>query len=128
MDPILALLLGLGPGVMQMLLGGNQPQQQQQTSTVTQDPTGYQSPILGLLDPLMFQSILQRLQQFSGAGMPGGVGGTSPAINDILNLLGGEWGGLLDQYGKPAPGSRVPRERQSRRLTAGPTTTGSLRA
>lgn len=105
--PWLPLLTAFGPGILQMLLGGNKPQEQQQTSTVTQQPTGYQSPMLGLMDPLMFESILRRIQQFSGAGMPGGVGGTSPAINDILNLLGGEWGGLLDQYkgqGESTPG------------------------
>ena len=113
--PWLPLLTAFGPGILQMLLGGNKPQEQKQLTTTTQDPTGDQSPLLGLLDPFMMESLLGRIQQFSGAGMPGGVsGGTSPALNDILNLLGGEWEGLLEGYkgldgpSKPRRGTTLP--------------------
>lgn len=114
MGALLPLLTAFGPMILGMLFGGNKPQEQRQTTTTTQDPTGYQSPMLGLLDPFMMESLLQRIQQFSGAGMPGGVGGTSPALNDILNLLGGEWSGLLEGYkglggpSKPRRGTAPP--------------------
>lgn len=94
--PIIASLIGLLP----MLFGGGSSGggEQQRTVTTETPPRGYQSPMLGLMDPLMGDQLLRQFQSYSGAGMPGGVGNVSPGLQGILDLLGGDWGELLEGY------------------------------
>jgi len=98
---IFAILLS---ALLPMLLGGNKGSgvsgtgSTDRTVTTETPPRGYQSPMLGLMDPLMADQLLRQFQSYSGAGMPGGVGNTSPGLQGILDLLGGDWGELLGQY------------------------------
>jgi len=67
-----------------------------QTTTNTQ-PVGYQSPMLGLADPAMFESLLRNLGAYSNWGGKS-IGG--PFIGEILKLMQEKtWPTLLKQYG-----------------------------
>jgi len=99
MDP-LTLIAMLAPSLLSTLFGGGEAGggEQQRTVTTETPPRGYQSPMLGLMDPLMADQLLRQLQSYSGAGMPSGVGNVSPGLQGILDLLGGDWGELLKGY------------------------------
>jgi len=92
--------MALGPSVLQMLTSGGKDgnqDQYKQTQEMTQSPRGYQSPNIGLLDPALMDMLIRNVQSFSGAGMPGG--GNMPGyLGDILDMLGGDAGGLIDAY------------------------------
>ena len=96
LGPIIAALIGLLPTLFGG--GGSGGGTQERTVTTETPPRGHQSPMLGLMDPFMADQLLRRFQSYSGAGMPGGVGNTSPGLQGILDLLGGDWGDLLGQY------------------------------
>jgi len=96
LGPIIAALIGLLPTLFGG--GGSGGGTQERTVTTETPPRGYQSPMLGLMDPFMADQLLRQFKSYSGAGMPGGVGNTSPGLQGILDLLGGDWGELLGQY------------------------------
>jgi len=90
------------PGIINLiggLFGGGGGTQQQQQETITeQEPGGYQSPLVGLLDPWMMENLLGRYGLLAGAGMPGGQGGLSASTQEIMRLLGEQWPELLAGY------------------------------
>lgn len=90
------------PGLFSMLtqiFGGGGSQQQQQAEQVTEEePRGYQSPLVGLLDPWMLETLLGRYGLLQGAGMPGGQGYQNPWSEEIIRLLGEEWPEILTRY------------------------------
>lgn len=90
----------LGSQILPMLFGKQTPEERTTTQETISEtpPSGYQSPLLGLADPLAFEMLLRNMGLFSGAGMPGGVGPASPQIANILQLLGSEWPKLLEGY------------------------------
>jgi len=115
MSPWLTLLATLGPGILQMLLGGGKTpttQQKQVTEqTIKQDPKGYQSPLLGLMDPLFADTMLSQVQGRAGGGMPGGKSNLSPQFADILALIRKELPLIMESYGKGGKGKNVPLNR-----------------
>jgi len=75
---------------------------QQQTTTTEQANPNYQSPLLGMMDPLIASMLVNNSQALGGAGMPGGVSrfGSSSGtmMNDILSLLQNEWPNISKGY------------------------------
>ena len=90
--PMIAIMLG--SQLIPMLFGKNQPTPTTTATTTTTPRKGYQSPMLGLADPLMFDTLLRNMQAYSGFG---GVGGASPYINSILELIKGQMPQILGQ-------------------------------
>ena len=69
------------------------------TVNTTQSPTGYQSPMLGLADPLGFEMLLKNMGAYSNWG---GKNISSPWISEILKMMGGStWPALLEGYKNP---------------------------
>lgn len=100
MDPTWLLAI---PGLFNMLMGlfgggGAGTQQQQQETVTEEEPRGYQSPLVGLLDPWMLETLLGRYGLLEHAGMPGGQGYQNPWTQEIIRLLGEEWPQLLQGY------------------------------
>jgi len=92
----------LASTLLPMLLrgrGGGDQEPLVQEQITEQEPRGYQSPLLGLLDPWMVQSLLGRYGLLQGAGMPGGAGGMSPFTEQIMQLLNQQFPELLAGYG-----------------------------
>lgn len=85
--------------LLPMLLGRGKQTQERVTETEI-PPRGYQSPLVGLADPMAFESILRNLQSHSGWGWPAGSGRgqASPQIAELLKLLQGEWPKLMSGY------------------------------
>lgn len=100
MDPGTAILIALqGINLLRGLFSGKGETQQAQQETVTErEPSGYQSPLVGLLDPWMMENLLGRYGLLAGAGMPGGKGGLSGSTQEIMRLLGEQWPELLRGY------------------------------
>jgi hypothetical protein len=101
MNAILPFLISiLGP----MLFGGNKSGSQdmttagRQTRTVTTPASGYQSPLVGLLDPMMANMLAQNVKRGSNWGWPAGQGIDTSWIDQMLSLLGGQWTKLLEGY------------------------------
>lgn len=93
------LLMALGPSVLNMIAGGNKGENDQYTQTTEETPRGYQSPSIGMLDPILTDLLLRNYQNYGGAGMPGG-GNLPGYFGDIFNMLGGDVKGLLEEYKK----------------------------
>ena len=52
-------------------------------------PRGYQSPMVGMLDPLLVDILLRNLRTWGGAGVGGqATGAYSPYVDQILKMLG----------------------------------------
>lgn len=66
-----------------------------QTTEVTSTPGGYQSPTLGLMDPLIGMLLTENQMRYSGAGFPGGAGLDTSNSMQLLNFLKGEYPRLL---------------------------------
>jgi hypothetical protein len=91
-------LLFMVPGLLQWLFSSKNPQVQTIRTEQETTPRGYQSPLLGLVDPLMFESLLRNLQSYQGAGMPSGVGGgASSSITNLLGLIGEQWPDIINK-------------------------------
>jgi hypothetical protein len=90
-------------GSVLLSLFGKSGNKQQQTTTTEQANPNWQSPLLGLMDPMIASMLLGNAQSLGGAGMPGGVsrfGGTSGTMmNDIMSLLQNEWPTIMGKYG-----------------------------
>ena len=96
MDPLVTILLTLGPALLQTLFGGsNQGTSQQQTTTSTSLPSGYQSPMLGMYDMLTGGLLSQQVKRTSNFGYPAGAGMDTSWIDQLLSTLGTEWPKLL---------------------------------
>lgn len=93
--PFMALAM-LGSALAPALFKGKG--KQVQTTTQQVPPRGYQSPMMGLMDPLMNELILRNLKYFQSSRLPGGGRFASPNIDRILGLLGKNWGGLIRGY------------------------------
>lgn len=121
MNPWLTALLTLGPGLIQMLFGQNKAptvtQQQKTDQTITETPKGYKSPLLGLVDPFMADTLLRQVRGFSGAGMPGGKGDLSPYFAELLELINTELPLILEGYTKNGTTSST--NLQKRKLNTG---------
>lgn len=99
MASILPLLIAiLGPMIFKGLSGGSTDSSGRQTRTVTTPASGYQSPLVGLLDPLMTQMLGQNMKRGANWGWPAGQGIDTSWIDQMLTLLGGEWPKLLEGY------------------------------
>lgn len=98
------MLLGmLGSTLLSHFLGGDEEEDRQttQTTETETDRRGYQSPMLGLADPLMFDTLLRNMQAYSGFG---GVGSASPYISSILEMMQGQFPQLISGAGSQGPG------------------------
>lgn len=100
MNPmVIAALIGLAPSLISLLFGGkNSDKTQTVTENVSTPPRGIQDPTLGLLLPYMTSTLLGGMNQYSGAGMPGGIGSNSPFGGDIMNILMQNWPDFLNAY------------------------------
>ena len=106
------LLMVLGPYLLQKsgILGGGGATRgatrpvQETTTTTEEDPRGYQSPWLPIADTAAMDQLLRQMQGYSGAGMPGGVGNMSPAIGQLIELIGSELPGLMTDARKASRG------------------------
>jgi len=93
----------LGSVFLPMLFGGKGKQTQETTQVVP--PSGYQSPMVGLMDPLVMEMLLNNMKYMQSSRLPGGgrFGGTS--IDRILSLIGSQWDKLMAGYG--SGGSKI---------------------
>ena len=100
----------LASTILPMLLKGKEPgamAKGYQTPTVvdttqTQSPTGYQSPMLGLADPMGFEMLLRNMGAYSNWG---GKDIGSPWIEEILKTMSGStWPALMQGYQDYSPG------------------------
>lgn len=104
MDPwLIALMYGL-PSILSLFGGGGSQQQtqEQESTTVTEqtDPK-HKSPVVPLLAPALTEGLLSNFELFSGAGMPGGMGGLDSSwMEGLLQLLKEEWPETLEEYQK----------------------------
>ena len=65
-------------------------------TTTTQSPTGYQSPMMGLGDPMAFEMLLRNMGQYSNWG---GKNIGSPWIDELLKMMSGStWPKLMEGY------------------------------
>ena len=105
MDPMTAMILAtLGPQLFSMILGGGGNDNTTTQETVTETPrTGYQSPTLGLMDPMVGKMLMQNLSRMGRAGFPSGSGNpfAGGISQQIMDLLGGEASGLAKRYSLP---------------------------
>jgi hypothetical protein len=100
----------LGPTLLQKLgvLGGGTGDttgmtEQDQTTTTTALPSGYQSPTLGLNDLLMQAALGKNLSIFGGAGLPGGQTIAPDFLQDFMSLIGSSYTDLQKKYTNPTP-------------------------
>ena len=94
--PWMALAM-LGSSLIPALAGGKGKQQQVTTQQVP--PRGYQSPMLGLMDPLIMEMLMKNMKYMQSSRLPGGGRFGTGSIDKILGLLGGQWDKLLAGYG-----------------------------
>ena len=94
--PWMALAM-LGSALIPSLGKGKGKQYQQTTQQVP--PRGYQSPMMGLMDPLMMEMIMKNFKYLQSSRLPGGGRFASPNVDKILGLLGKNWGNLIQGYG-----------------------------
>ena len=83
-------LASLIPIVLMLMNQGNN-QSQQTTQTTTAEPRGYQSPILGLMDMLMANTLGQNLNVYGTAGLPRGMSIAPGILQDFLRLMQEEY-------------------------------------
>jgi hypothetical protein len=92
-----ALIVGT---ILASLFGGSKGQKQ--TTTTEQTDPRYRSPAIGFMEPLILSMLTGNAQAMGGAGMPGGASrfgeGSSTMMNDVLSLLGKDWGGIMKGY------------------------------
>ncbi len=97
------MAFGIDDGIMiamalaSLFGGGNS---QRQTTTTEQQPRGYQSPMLGLLDPYITKALLGNYSRLQGAGFPDGLQnlGLGDMTNDIYSLLAKSWPEITKGY------------------------------
>ena len=107
--PWMALAVGI-PALIQALGLGGRGRQEQVTETEV-PPAGYQSPLLGFADPMVFETLLRRMQSFGAPSqMLGGTAGAgySPWIDDMIAMLGREWPTLMGGVGGRGRGEARP--------------------
>ena len=103
--PFLPLAI-IGSAIISALSGGDKAQQ---TTTTTAPPRGYQSPMLGLLDPYAADLLIRNLKGWtSGTTFGGGTSSSSPYADAILALLGKNMPQLLAGYGTSGIKKRLP--------------------
>lgn len=102
-DPmwIMAILAGLKQfGILDGKGGGEEGMAGGRTTrgerTLLEQPRGYQSPGLGLMDPAMMSMLLQNVGNYANWG---GKSLDMPWIDKILELLGSEIGNITEGYG-----------------------------
>jgi hypothetical protein len=103
MESIIAALIG---AILPLILGGKnsgQQQQQQQKVTTTTPPSGYQSPMLGFYDMLMGNLGMQNVKRTANMGYPAGQGLDTSWIDQMMQLIGPEWGKMLTAAKNPTP-------------------------
>lgn len=93
--PWMALAM-LGSALIPALGKGKGKQYQQTTQKVP--PRGYQSPMMGLMDPLMTEMIMRKFKSLQSSRLPGGGMFGTGSIDKILGLLGGNWDKLIRGY------------------------------
>jgi hypothetical protein len=103
----LEYLIPLIPWLFEGIFGGSdgatQEQKQDQTTTTTALPSGYQSPTLGLNDLLMQAALGKNLSIFGGAGLPGGQTIAPDFLKDFMSLIGSSYTDLQKKYTNPTP-------------------------
>lgn len=101
----------LGSTLLPMLFGGKGKQRQETTQMVP--PRGYQSPMLGLMDPLIMEMLMKNMKYMQSSRLPGGGRFGTGSVDKILGLLGGQWDKLLAGYNRPSgiPGGIRPATR-----------------
>ena len=105
--PFLPLAI-IGSAIISALSGGGKAQQ---TTTTTAPPRGYQSPMLGMLDPYMADMLIRNLKGWtSGTTFGGGTSSSSPYADAILSILGKNIPNLLAGYGTSGRTSLLPRQ------------------
>jgi hypothetical protein len=106
--PIIAAVI---PFLLQSIFG--KKDEEKQTQETTTPPKGYESPILGLQDPIIASLLAQNVQRYQGFGMPGGAGLDTSMISGLLQKLNSQFPDLLAGYtsgpkklreGRPAAG------------------------
>ena len=84
--PWLAAAIGI-PALLNLFKGGGGRQQTVRETEVP--PRGYQSPMVGMLDPLLIDMLLRNIRTWGGYGQGGRTGGSySPYVDQIINMLG----------------------------------------
>jgi len=81
------------------LFGGGRGKQERVTETET-PPAGYQDPMIGLISPLIIDIIMRQMR---GYGRGSSV--YSPWAQRIMDMLGGEFSGILSGAGSSLPPS-----------------------
>ncbi len=101
MDPVIGgALISLIPSLWNLIFGGDENKATQ--TTVTEQPfRGWQSPSLGLLDPVLLKAFLGNVGRLQGAGFPKGMQdlGIGGMTGDIFDLIGKEWPNIMKGYG-----------------------------
>jgi len=101
-----AVVAALLPIIYDVLKGGGGAEQ---VTTTTAPPRGYQSPMLGLLDPYAADLLIRNLKGWtSGTTFGGGTSSSSPYADAILALLGKNMPQLLAGYGTSGIKKRLP--------------------
>ncbi|MFA5378629.1 MAG: hypothetical protein WC455_22940 [Dehalococcoidia bacterium] len=95
--PFLPIAMVLS-SILPSLFGGGGDEQTQTTTTETD--SGYQSPMLGMLDPYITKALLGNFSRLQGAGFPKGLQnlGLGGMNTDIFSLLDQEWPEIMKQY------------------------------
>lgn len=95
-------LVPLIPWVASLLFGSGSEKSQ---TTTTETPfKGWQSPLMGAMDPTIWSGLIGNAQALGGAGMPGGKSrwgqGTNDMFANILSLIKNEWPQVMSEYKK----------------------------
>lgn len=78
------------------------------TQETTTDPTRYESPIIGLMDPMIAQSLAGNMKRYSNFGFPKGGGLDTSLADQIISLLGTEGTNVVNKYKAASTGSATP--------------------
>ena len=103
-------LATLGSALIPAISGAYGKGKQRQETTQMVPPRGYQSPMLGLMDPLIMEMLMKNMKYMQSSRLPGGGRFGTGSVDKILGLLGGQWDKLLAGYNRPSSigGARSP--------------------
>lgn len=106
-----AALIGGAFSILGKLFGGGSSSSSNKTATTTQTttstPTGYQSPVLGLMDLNVGNMLGQNMIRSANWGWPEGKGLDTSFAKSVVSLLGGEGQKLLDLHARGGAGNRA---------------------
>ena len=98
---LIQLLAGVGIPLIGGLLQGT-PDPVKQTTTST--PTGYQSPLLGAMDPLVASMLSQNMKRFSQAGFGAGGGLDTSMADSLMAMIAKNYPSILEGLGGTGTG------------------------